>query len=57
MNGIFRIYLIFDLNVFKEIAFYINKLCGTKKRRKMILKRMPENVKLDMATFHTRKCE
>ena len=32
-------YSIFDLNVFEEIAPYMNKLCGTKKRRKMIIKK------------------
>ena len=39
MNGIFKIFSIFDLNIFKEIASYMNKLCGTKKRRKMIIKK------------------
>ena len=32
MNGIFRIYPIFDLNVFKEIAFCIHKLWNKKEK-------------------------
>ena len=55
MNGIFRIYPIFDLNVFKGIAFCINKLCGTKKRRKMIKKRMPDNCKIGYGNISHKK--
>lgn len=55
MNGIFRIYPIFDLNVFKEIAYCINKLRGTKKRRKMIKERMPDKCKIGYGNFSHKK--
>ena len=36
MNGIFSIYSIFDLNVFKEIASYMNKRVEQKREGKWL---------------------